>query len=384
MRTRALGIYAVWAVMVLVGARPCLAGASIPQVTADAALVMETRSAEVLFEKGGYQPRHPASLTKILTGIVALEMGNPQDTVSVSRRAAYVQGSSMHLEPGQEYRFEDLIAGLLIKSANDGAVAIAEHISGSVEGFANLMNERAKAIGALHTHFKNPHGLTRPGHLTTAYDIALITRYALNNPEFARLVATKERDIGRLDGDVQVRLRNTNRLLWSYLGADGVKTGTTSMAGECLVASASRGDMHLIVVVMHSDRRWEDAVDLLEWGFEAFEIVQPLNAGQVVGWLNVRWGMEASVPVVLEEDLVAVVPKGQAPNLKVTTQLLPDTRAPVKEGEPLGQAILARNGERVASSLLVAAETVALKTPFRLFLEGFLPVIRGFMDRGLF
>ncbi|MEW6080572.1 MAG: D-alanyl-D-alanine carboxypeptidase family protein [Bacillota bacterium] len=350
----------------------------VPGITARAAVVIEAQSARVLMEKNGHQPRHPASLTKILTGIIALERGNPSDRVRASKRAAYTGGSTLKLRPGQEYRLEDLTSALLIMSANDAAVAIAEHLVGSVEGFAGAMNDKARSIGALHTHFLNPHGISRPGHMSTAYDIALMTRYALGIPGFARRVATKETDIWRLDQEIQVKLRNTNRLLWTYLGADGVKTGTTDLAGKCLAASATRGDMQLIVVVMNSQDRWSDAAALLEWGFENFEMVTPLNRGQPVGWVRVRGGLVPEVPAVLEEDLVAVIPRGQRGRLDMECHILETAWAPVGQGEPLGEVHLVLGEEIVASSLLVAHETVPRWTPFGALGRGLEPIARTF------
>jgi len=350
----------------------------VPSITARAAVIIEAQSARVLMEKNGHQPRHPASLTKILTGIIALETGNPSDRVRASARAAYVGGSTLKLRPGQEYRLEDLTSALLIISANDAAVAIAEHLAGSVEAFADAMNAKALSIGALHTHFLNPHGISRPGHMSTAYDIALMTRYALGVPGFARLVATKETDIWRLDQEIQVKLRNTNQLLWTYLGADGVKTGTTELAGKCLAASATRGDMQLIVVVMNSQDRWKDAAALLEWGFRNFELVTPLNRGQPVGWVKVRGGLVPEVPAVLEEDLVAVIPRGQGGSLDMEFHILKTAMAPVAQGEPLGEVHLVMGHEVVASSLVVAHEAVPRWTPFGAMARRLQPIARTF------
>src|SRR5690606_33671323 len=178
-------------------------------------------------------------------------------------------GSSIHLRPGQEMLLADLIHGLLLRSGNDAAIAIAEHIAGTEDDFVHLMNRRARELGAVNTHFRNPHGLDEPDHFSTAFDLAHLARLAMILPTFKEAVGLREYRPASPVGP----WRNTNRLLWGLDGAEGVKTGTTGRAGNCLVAAASRDGMSLISVVLHSRDRWEDSRRALEWAFASFHLV---------------------------------------------------------------------------------------------------------------
>ncbi len=247
-------------------------------LSAAAALLVDAASGEILFALGARERRAPASLTKVMTAVVVLERARLAEQVVVSRNAPEAGGHAMGLRPGQRISVGDLLAALMIRSANDAAVALAEHVGRSVAGFAALMNAKARALGMTDTRFQNPHGLDSPDHYTTAYDLAILTRYAFQSPTFAELVRTRQRVItvrmpgtarrqpGRLIAKQRV-LRSHNRLLDALEGADGVKTGFTSEAGRCLVASAQRGGRRLIAVLLNDPRRWEDAALLLEYGF---------------------------------------------------------------------------------------------------------------------
>jgi D-alanyl-D-alanine carboxypeptidase (penicillin-binding protein 5/6) len=242
-------------------------------VSAAAAILMDAETGEVLFERNPDERRPPASITKILTALVVLERGNLSDTVVVSPAAARVGGYRLGLRQGQRVPLEDLLAAILIRSANDAAMAAAEHVGQGLLGFITLMNAKAEALGMDQSHFVNPHGLDEPDHFTTARDLALLTRAALENPEFARLVRTREATVriwqtGRRSLVQRARvIQNHNKLLGRLEGADGVKTGYTDAAGRCLVASASRGGQRMIAVLLNDPQRWTDAATLLEFGF---------------------------------------------------------------------------------------------------------------------
>ncbi|MBI4536575.1 MAG: D-alanyl-D-alanine carboxypeptidase [candidate division NC10 bacterium] len=244
-------------------------------IGAASAILVDGNSGEVLFARNPNEPRPPASVTKILTALVILERGRLDDAVTVSAGAAGVGGYQLGLRRGQRASLQDLLAAILIMSANDAAVAAAEHVGGSVAGFAGMMNAIARRIGMTQSRFVNPHGLHEPGHYTTALDLALLTRVALDNPTFAGLVRSREATItvwkpGRRGLVPQARVvRSHNRLLGRVEGVDGVKTGYTDAAGRCLVASASRGAERMIAVLLNDPQRWSDATILLEFGFEA-------------------------------------------------------------------------------------------------------------------
>ena len=274
-----------------------------PAITAQAAALIELNTGTVLYAKNPRAPWAPASTTKVLTGLVALEIANDLDEiVTVSRRAASTRGSSAHLVAGQKIRMRDLLYGLLLRSGNDAAVAIAEHLGGGSEAaFMELMNQRAKELGAAETHFVNPHGLDAPGHMTTALDLAILTRAALLHPDFAEIVASRE-----YTPDGSGVWQNTNRLLWRLEGAVGVKTGTTGQAGYCLVAAVSRNGMRLLSVVLGSGNRWNDSTVLLEHGFRNFHLVNMANQGEAVAALPLG-GSPDGLGVVAAQPLRAVV-----------------------------------------------------------------------------
>jgi D-alanyl-D-alanine carboxypeptidase len=236
---------------------------------------VDHETGEILYAHAARERRSPASLTKVMTAIVVLEKTQLTDQVVVGPTARDAGGSTLGLRPGQRASVRDLLAALLIKSANDAAVALAEHVGGSVAGFAALMNAKAQALGMRDSHFQNPHGLDAPDHYASAYDLALLTRYALQSPVFAQLVRARQEAIrlmgpGKRRGRPEVAtriIRSHNRLLGGFDGADGVKTGFTSEAGRCLVASAQRDGKRLIAVLLNDPRRWDDAASLLQYGF---------------------------------------------------------------------------------------------------------------------
>jgi D-alanyl-D-alanine carboxypeptidase (penicillin-binding protein 5/6) len=317
---------------------------------------MEAGTGQVLYEHGAREERPPASTTKIMTAILALELGRLDTPVKVSKYAATTPGASIYLTTGEVVKLGDLVKGALLNSGNDATVAIAENLAGTEEEFAWLMNRKARQLGANHTHFKNPHGLPDPGHYTTAYDLALMARYALGNPVFRRLVATQEDQIPAPDG---VRyLYNTNRLLGSYPGADGVKTGTTNAAGQCLVASATREGRQLIAVVLGSSDRYADARALLDYGFNGF-YTETARAGEPAGRVYVKNGEVISVPVAPVVTAGFTVSMDQAAFLEKRVLLPAVVKAPISKGQELGQVKILYQGREVASSTLVATRDVA-------------------------
>ncbi len=332
-------------------------GVQEPRITADAAVLMEASTGQVLFAKNAHQARPPASTTKILTALLAIEGGRLNEVVTVSSRAAAVGESSMHLFPGQRLTLEQLLYGALLRSGNDACVAIAEHIAGSERNFVFLMNKKARELGARHSHFCNPHGLPAQGHMSSAYDLALLARYALRNPTFRALVST------RYYGFVnppwgEYHLHNTNRLLWSYQGADGVKTGTTSEAGMCLVASASRGGRQLISVVLHSDDRYGDTMALLDYGFSCFKTLVVTKRGEPCYKLPVNDGTVLTVPLVSDRTLAVAVPVHHSPVVKKQFNVPPAVNAPVFRDWPAGTIDVWVEGKPVARARLLTGSSV--------------------------
>lgn len=309
-----------------------------PRLHAAASILIESKSGAILFAKNAEQRRAPASTTKIMTAIVALERGDLKKIITVSRRAARTGGSTIHLKTGDRLSLKELLEGMMLRSGNDGSMAVAEGVAGSIEGFTELMNLKAKEIGALNTNFQNPHGLRAPSHYTTALDLALMSRYGLVNRKFANLVKKKTATLEWAELRKSVEVRNTNRLLWYLEGADGVKTGTTNEAGHCLVASATRDDKQLIAVVLNSGDRWGDCQRLLEYGFREFDVIKIATALRPVVKIKVKNGWPRIINLYPRSDLNAVVRKEKADAIvpKITVFSDPVT-APLSPGRPLGK-----------------------------------------------
>ncbi|MBE3520368.1 MAG: D-alanyl-D-alanine carboxypeptidase [Firmicutes bacterium] len=380
-RTRLLLRLLIWgflaAVLAATGAAPASAGPapSVPvsrpelDLNCYAAILMEWQSGTILYHRNAFTRMHPASLTKIMTALIALERGRLEEVVQVSEEAASQPGSSMYLREGDKFTLEDLLYGLMLNSGNDAAWAIAEHIgNGDPREFFRMMNQRAKQLGAINTRFSNPHGLTDPNHYTTAFDLALITRTALKHPFFKNLVATKEKDVIDARGDKVISLYNTNKLLWLYLGTDGVKTGTTEAAGQCLVASASRNGMRLLAVVLASADRWSDAATLFDYGFSQWRTEKILNAGERVTTVPVTGGLKAEVPLVLADDIVVCIPRFST-GLRVELDVPGEVRAPVARGAIVGRATAYLGSKPLVSVNLLAEERVQRLTPLNLLVQ---------------
>nr|WP_302328500.1 D-alanyl-D-alanine carboxypeptidase family protein [Salirhabdus salicampi] len=250
-----------------------------PGVSAHNAVLMEFESGRVLYEKNPHQKRSIASITKIMTAIVAIENGGLDDIVTVSRNAAMTEGSSIYLKPGQKVKLKDLLYGLMLRSGNDSAVAIAEHVGGSVEGFAYLMNEKANWIGMKNSHFANPHGLEQEGHYSTAYDMALLMRYAMGNDIFKDVSGT----VTYTPEYRKYAWRNKNRLLTQlYEYCTGGKTGFTRAAGRTLVTSAKKNNMELIMVTLNDGNDWRDHRNMFEWAFQSYDLKQIRDKGEIM------------------------------------------------------------------------------------------------------
>lgn len=329
-----------------------------PYIDATAALVMEAGSGRVLYSKNPTVRKSIASTTKIMTAIIALEKGDPEDVVTISCKAAGTWGSSLNLGAGQKYTLLELLYGMLMNSGNDAAVAIAEHIGGSVEAFADMMNSKARELGAANTVYVTPHGLDAPGQYSTAYDLAIITRYALKNPIFARIVATNRSSIpGR-------QLYNTNELLELYPGADGVKTGYTGQAGRCLVASATRNGMRIISVVLGSPtryRRAEASRMILDYGFNNYAMHTMIKTGGGFKSLPVRRGVLPTMAVKALDTVEIPLREDELDRLETRVSLPESLDAPVYAGTDMGFVEYLVDGEVVGQTILTTWEDVRRK-----------------------
>lgn len=328
---------------------------SDPVINARSTMVMDFETGTILYEKNAYRKRPMASTTKIMSAIIALENSDLEEEVLISGKAAGMSGSVMGLKKDSIVKMYDLLNGMLICSGNDAAVAIAEHIGGSVEKFCEMMNDKATEIGAFSTSFSNPHGLDAENHYTTAYDLAKITRYALKNPVFNEIVKKREY---YFNGGV---LKSTNEMLSSYDGADGVKTGYTGLAGRCLVTSATKNDMRFISVVLFCDTknlRTSSSQKILDYSFTEYGKVYLLERGRIVGSIKVdRSKSLQEVMVAVSEDLIAVLKHSQRDKLYTRVSLPEKVMAPVRQGSIMGTISIFQDDKIIAETSLITIES---------------------------
>ncbi len=333
-------------------------GNRMPRVSAGAAIVLDMASGRVLYEKNAYTRRSIASTTKIMTAIVALENSNDGEEVLISKRAAAIGGSTVNLKEGKTYKLKDLMYAMMLRSGNDAAIAVAEHIGGSVELFAEMMNRKAAEIGAINTNFVTPHGLDDPQHYSTPYDLALITQYALKNEKFCEIVGTKN---SVFEGS---NITNTNEMLGLYPGADGVKTGYTGQAGRCLVTSVTKDNWKIISIVLGCPTRTVRAQSskiLLDYAFENFRNYEYLKKGQPLQLVNVHKGVLDRVPVYSDSDITIPLKQEEVDKIKVIYNLPTVMEAPLISGTKIGTADYVLDGKLLATTDLKSFETIGRK-----------------------
>lgn len=324
------------------------------------AVVIDQYSGRVLYSKNSDIKLPMASTTKIITTIVALEKGNLKDKVIVSKRAASVGGSSAELKEGEKITLEELLYGLMLRSGNDAAIAIAEHIGGSVDAFIELMNEKAIEIGAYNTSFKTPHGLDADGHYTTAEDLAKITAYAMRNETFNKIVSTKEVSSG-ISGKFNRSYTNINKFLYRVDSADGVKTGYTGGAGKCLVASVKHQYGRFICVVLNSSDRWKDAENLVKYAKDNFKFIKLFDKGESVKTIKVYGGRSKYVIAKTDMDIYIPVKEEESSYIRTEVFVPSVVFSPVKEGDILGNYAVFYDGNIIAKFPVISDRTVERK-----------------------
>ena len=345
-------------------------------LSAPSAVLMEASTGRVLFEKDPHAVRPCASITKVMTLCLtfdAIEDGRltMDQFLTASAHAASMGGSDIWLKEGESMTVDDLIKAAVIMSANDAAVVLAENVAGSEEAFVQLMNEKARALGMEDTVFKNCNGLDEEGHVTSAYDVALMSRELIRHEKIFDYTLTWI-DYLR-DGATQ--LVNTNKLIRSYSGITGLKTGTTSQAGSCITATAERNGLSLISVILGADsteHRFQDAAALLDYGFAGWAVVQPESP--VLEDLPVTGGMEESVPVQAGEMPKILLEAGKAGKVEQSVALSKELAAPIKAGDTVGRITYTAGGETVAQVDITAAadvEAITFKSALRFILQNF-------------
>ncbi len=319
-------------------------------VSARRAYVLDAVSGRVLYQRDPDEQSLIASTTKIMTALVVCEQCNVLDRMRIPKEAVGIEGSSMYLKEGEILTLQELLYGLMLSSGNDAAVALAIYCGGTVEGFAELMNDKARNLGLTGTHFENPNGLDSPGHYSTARDLAKLAAYAMENPVFYKTVSAKQVKIG------QRYLVNHNKLLWRLEGADGVKTGFTKAAGRILVSSASRNGRRLIAVTIDDPNDWQDHAALLEEGFSRFSIQRIVNAGDRIGTLEVAGGENQRVEVLASEDFDYALAREENPQVVLSGTGF--VYAPAVAGAEAGYAYVLIEGKAVGKVPVVYGMTI--------------------------
>lgn len=335
------------------------------EITAPAAVLMDANSGKILYEKNAHDQRPCASITKVMTLTLVMEAIDSgkihlDDVVTTSAHAASMGGSDIWLEEGEQMSVDDMIKATAVASANDAAVALAEFVSGSEDDFVAAMNEKAKSLGMEDTTFLNCNGLDEEGHITSAYDVALMSRELIKHEKIFDYTSIW---IDYLRGG-ETQIVNTNKLLKSYNGITGLKTGTTGDAGSCISATAERNGLSLIGVVLGAASgtdRFRDAATLLDYGFANFESRQ-LTLSDELAPINVENGMQDTVGVACEDSAWLTVPKGEGEGVKESLDIPATISAPVADGDVVGSLTFTLSGEELAAFDIVATEDVAEKS----------------------
>lgn len=343
-------------------------------VSAQSAILIDASSGDIIFEKNANERLPMASTTKIMTALVALENSSLDRIVTISEKACGVEGSSIYLKPSEKLSMNDLLYALMLESANDAAAAIAIAISGSVNAFADKMNETAANIGLTDTHFTNPHGLDDEDHYTTASDLAKLTAYALKNENFRKIVSTEKYTIPSADGEGLRYLQNHNKLLQMSDDVIGVKTGFTKRCGRCLVSAAERDGVSVIAVTLNAPDDWNDHIALHELGFANYTIVELAVPGEFQIEVPCTGASDGTVTLVNRDTLTLSLKNGT--EFKPVIECKPLLFPPVTEGTEYGRVTFV-SGEKILGSIpLYIAENVAEPIDNRSIFEKILDKLR--------
>ncbi|SFC23520.1 D-alanyl-D-alanine carboxypeptidase family protein [Gottfriedia acidiceleris] len=315
-------------------------------VSARNAVLMDQKTGRILYGKAMHDSERIASITKIMTAILAVESGKMQNTITISSRAVQTEGSSIYLKPGQKIKLEDLVYGLMLRSGNDAANAIAEAVGGSIEGFVYMMNEKAKEIGMSNTYFSNPSGLDQQGkeHYSSAYDMALLTRYAMENPKYAKIAGTKVHRAPNTAESWDYVWKNKNKLLtFMYKYSTGGKTGFTKKARRTLVSTASKNGMDLIVVTLNDGQDWQDHMSLFEYGFSNYPLTKVLSKGGIKEVTNKKYKGH----VYMKNDFSYPLDKKERDQVRITIEMQKPTKKKIANDAIVGKAIIELEGEQI-------------------------------------
>lgn len=330
-------------------------------------VLIEKESKRVLYEKNAHEKMAMASTTKIMTCIVAIESGKLDEIVTVSGKAARAPKVKLNLKTGEKQKLGDLLYSLMLESHNDTAVAIAEHVGGSVEEFCAMMTEKAKAIGAENTCFETPNGLDGQSHYSTPYDMALIAAYALDNPEFVKIINTPQIEIPttQVEGSKKHALINKNRFLSQYEGAEGVKTGYTSKAGHCFIGAVKKEDMELIGVALGAgwdskgkSRKYTDVIKLMNYGYNNYKKYKVLDKGEEKGSVKVANGKVEDVTLYVDETVILPLTEHEKETIELKKTVTDELQAPIDENQVVGKVEVICDGKVLKKVDLLAGQKV--------------------------
>lgn len=328
-----------------------------PSVSAQNAIVIELKSGRVLYEKNADEKAFPASTTKIMTALLALENADLKKKVKVSQSAVGMEGSSIYLEKGEILPLEDLLYGLMLRSGNDAAVAIAETIGGSTENFVAMMNERAEQLGAERTHFMNPNGLHHQEHYTTVRDMSMIAREAMHNPEFKTIAKAKSWTADRGDGKYNY-FYNKNKVVYQYDGGTGIKIGYTKAAGRTLVASSERNGIELICTVMNAPDWFNDTYKLMDYVYDQYEARKIISGDMPLKALKIQGGDKNFVYIGAKSDITFPFKKGEQSVISVEYKVPNHVKAPVSRWQEAGELQFYADGKPLFSEPLYYLEDI--------------------------
>lgn len=377
-RLTAVGLVLILFVFSLIGTGT--AETKMENVKADAYVLMDADSGQVLAAYNENKRLAPASMTKLMTlilGVEALEQGKalPTDKVVTSENAWKMGGSQIYLEPGESMTFEEMMIAIAAGSANDACVAVAEYLEGTHQNFVDKMNDTARELGLENTHFVNAYGLPAEGHYSSAYDMAVIARYALSHPRVLEYTSIKEYSLR----EGKFILYNTNKLLWWYQGTDGFKTGWTNEAKYCLTSTVKRDGLRLIAVVMASPEtrgHFSDSMELYNYGFAKYAFKSFYTRDSVCGLVQVGKGAEDEVEALAAADAGSICLKGEKDNLSDRKEVLAYVSAPVKKGQKLGEIKIFQDGTIIKTVDVVSAKDIArgglIKEILKMYAETFL------------
>ena len=339
-----------------------------PNVSAQSAIVIEVETGRMLYQKNIDKQLPMASTTKILTALVAIENGNLDDLIKVTSDTTNIEGSSIYLQGGETLSLRDLLYGLMLCSGNDAACTIAKHIGGSIENFSKMMNQKAAEIGALNSSFVNPHGLTASGHYTTAYDLALISREAMKNEVFKKIVGTKLW-IAEREGNRYKYFYNKNKVLSQYNGGTGVKIGYTKNAGRCLVASAKKEGMEVICVVLNDSNWFNNAYSLMNHSFNTFKPVKIIEKNQIFKTVPIKNGTKEDTKIVAKEEVILPLQEHELKNVAVLYSLEDQLIAPFKRKQVIGTAKVYLEKDLLSTVDIITREDVDYENNFLGFIK---------------